>query len=99
MPKASLAIGTMRRPSASVTSSRASGMSGGEVYQNARGERRVVDERQVQAEEMVVAREEQCHERDDDDDDEHQPQRRALAPNLRRLTQRLPGAGPAPVAD
>src|SRR3954468_4832495 len=99
MPNASLAIGTMRRPSASVTSSRASGMSGGEVYQNARRERGVVDERHVQAQQMGVAREEQRHERDDDKDDEPQPHGRALTPNLRGLAQRLPGAGSAPIAD
>src|SRR3954464_15931179 len=93
MPNASLAIGTMGRPSASVTSSRASGMSGGEVYQNARRERVVVDKRQVQPNAWVVAREEQRHERDDDKDDEHQPRSCALTPNLRGLTRPRPRAG------
>src|SRR5262245_39351017 len=86
IPNASFAIGTIRRPSASVTSRRASGMDRGEVYQN------------VEAEHLELVPEDQGRQgQDQEKHDRHEaaPPR----PDLDRLPHRIRRGGSAAVAD
>src|SRR5262245_45762725 len=95
MPKASFPIGTMRRPSASVTSRRASGMDGGEVYQNGHG---IQVHGILQSEDVVLASEQERQQDGGDDDDQRQDGRTPAA-DLHRFPRRFRGRRPAPVTD
>src|SRR5436190_8918694 len=86
MPNASFPIGTIRRPSASVTSRRASGMERRKVYQN-------VDAEHV---ELVAEEERRQGQHDEDDDGDHGPPPPA---DLDRFPDGIRCRGPAAVAD
>src|SRR3954447_26890767 len=99
MPNRSLAIGTSRRPRASVTSRRASGMDRGEVYQNNHGVYRPGGD--VQPDQVVVSRREQPHGNRGEDREHYQQQHQGgpAPPDLDRPAHRVGGGGTAAVAD
>src|SRR3954454_9747083 len=95
MPKASFAIGTMRRPSASVTSRRASGMDRPEVYQNRRPVRGQDD---LDTEDVVLVAEEQRRQQGQDQHDQWDDPA-AAPPDFHRLAHRIGSPGAAAITD